>query len=71
MGSARTPCPVNLGLGTLSLFFSLKAKKLTLCSSDNAVALTEIRLALSNISSNLGKLVPVESEHVVPPAIAA
>ncbi|KAH9035064.1 hypothetical protein EDB84DRAFT_1485940 [Lactarius hengduanensis] len=40
-------------------------------ASDNTLALNEIQLALSNISSNLGKLVPVERRHVVPPAIAA
>ncbi|KAI9444708.1 hypothetical protein H4582DRAFT_838205 [Lactarius indigo] len=40
-------------------------------ASDNALALNEIQLALSNISSNLGKLAPVERQHVVPPAIAA
>jgi hypothetical protein len=41
------------------------------CSSDNALAINEIWLALSNISSNLNKLLPVERQHVVPPAIAA
>ncbi|KAH8992500.1 hypothetical protein EDB92DRAFT_576512 [Lactarius akahatsu] len=40
-------------------------------ASDNALALNEIQLALSNISSNLSKLAPVERRHVVPPAIAA
>ncbi|KAI9454173.1 hypothetical protein BJY52DRAFT_774594 [Lactarius psammicola] len=39
--------------------------------SDKALAFNEIQLALSNISSNLGKLVPVERQHVVPPAVAA
>ena len=64
----RMPVP-NSTLGYF-LPFELEAV-LTSCSSDNAPALDEIWLALSNISSNLGKLVPVERQHVVPPAIAA
>lgn len=45
-------------------------QKLISCSSDDSRALNEIQLAFSNILSNLGKLVPVERQHVALPAIA-
>jgi tetratricopeptide (TPR) repeat protein len=38
---------------------------------DKALAFNEIQKALSDIASNLGKLVPVERQHVAPPAVAA
>ena len=62
----------NGAFGYLSCSFPSNAlQKLISCSSDDARALNEIQHAFTNILSNLGKLVPVERQHVTPPAIAA
>lgn len=63
---------LNGAFGYLSCSFPSNAlQKLISCSSDDARALNEIQHAFTNILSNLGKLVPVERQHVTPPAIAA
>ena len=64
--------PNDGAFGYLSCSFPSNAlQKLISCSSDDARALNEIQHAFTNILSNLGKLVPVERQHVTPPAIAA